>query len=305
MYVMTAYKANTASSDAAGTLGIKRDTANNRFYALYKGADTLLRSDMIDVSKVLSYTATPAASIGLKFKKVFISLNADVNSGAPVAAKDYILHVNIRQAFGKSDTNTYSKFGAVRTTSGMTAAQFWTKMKESLEANFSREATNWFTFTVVEADIQNSTPAGLMIAEAEQPWRRGVLPKENVLFDISSDTILVEGSELQAFTVGAPQDHTISGYTNGHIICDQEFFFMGERGDQYRQFNYPKNIDVKYLASPSESYYAVNIHYYSDDSNEGVQKQEKELYIVGPKTAMNSLISALNTATGKSVATFA
>lgn len=302
MYVMTAYKAAPAATDAAGTLGIKNDTAKKRFYAVYKGADTMLRGDIIEASKVLSYSATPAASIDMKFKKVFVSLNPDVNGGNPVPTQDYILNIDIKQAFGKADTHNYIKFGAVRATTGMTAAQFWDKMKESLEANFKSELTKWFTFTVIAADSSSNTPAGLEIAEVEQPWRRGYMPKENVYFNVVNDLVLLNGIESNAFAIGKPTEFTMTGYKNGHIICDQEFFYMGERGDQYRMGGHPANIDVQYLAVPTESYCAVNIHYYSDDSLEGVQKSEKDLYIVGVKAEINKLITALNTATGKTVA---
>ena len=81
---------------------------------------------------------------------------------------------------------------------------------------------------------------------------------------------------------------------NGHIVVDQEIFYMGERGDQYRQVGWPKNIDTMYLAKADTDYCAIDIHYAFVDSNEGVQKSEKDIYIVGEKATINALVTEIN-----------
>ena len=69
---------------------------------------------------------------------------------------------------------------------------------------------------------------------------------------------------------------------------------MGERGDQYRQVGWPKNIDTMYLAKADTDYCAIDIHYAFVDSNEGVQKSEKDIYIVGEKATINALVTEIN-----------
>lgn len=67
---------------------------------------------------------------------------------------------------------------------------------------------------------------------------------------------------------------------NGYKIAELEWFLMGERGDQYRQLYWPKNIETKYLADASKEYYTLDIHYAYQGSCEDIQKSEKDILIV-------------------------
>ena len=281
MYVATAQSTNVTSASAAGTIAVQSNTAKTEMYFKYVGADkTVMRSDLIKVDSIMYAKATPAADLKLKLKSVKVSL-----AGTLIPGEDYILRINIQQAFGKGDDTTYQKFGAVRATSGMNAEAFWKAMKQSLDRNFSKELTKWFTFTA-ETD-------GLTITEVEQPWVAGKTPKENVYFDVVNCYVKDStGVEVEAYTIAKPT------YTpeakNGHIIVDQEIFYMGERGDQYRDTNGLIKINTQYLADANKDYCAIDIHYAFVDSNEGVQKSEKDIYIVGEQATITALITAIN-----------
>lgn len=280
MYVATAQKASVAKTDAAGTIAVKSNTAKTEMYFNYVGADkTIMRSDLIKVDSIMYAKATKADALKLKLKSVKVSL-----ADALIPGEDYILRINIQQAFGKGDDTTYQKFGAVRATSGMTPQTFWTAMKQSLDRNFSKELTEWFTFEASED--------GLTITEVEQPWVAGKTPKENVHFDVVNCYIMDTGVEVEAFTIAKPT-YTLEA-KNGHIIVDQEIFYMGERGDQYRDTNGLIKINTQYLADANKDYCTIDIHYAFVDSNEGVQKSEKDIYIVGEQATITALITAIN-----------
>lgn len=280
MYVATAQKASVAKTDAAGTIAVKSNTAKTEMYFNYVGADkTVMRSDLIKVDSIMYAKATKADALKLKLKSVKVSLADNLIPG-----EDYILRINIQQAFGKGDDTTYQKFGAVRATSGMTPTTFWTAMKQSLDRNFSKELTEWFTFEAAED--------GLTITEVEQPWVAGKTPKENVHFDVVNCYIMDTGVEVEAFTIAKPT-YTLEA-KNGHIIVDQEIFYMGERGDQYRDTNGLIKINTQYLADANKDYCTIDIHYAFVDSNEGVQKSEKDIYIVGEQATITALITAIN-----------
>ena len=280
MYVATAQKASVAKTDAAGTIAVKSNTAKTEMYFNYVGADkTVMRSDLIKVDSIMYAKATKADALKLKLKSVKVSLADDLIPG-----EDYILRINIQQAFGKGDDTTYQKFGAVRATSSMTPQTFWTAMKQALDRNFSKEVTEWFTFEASED--------GLTITEVEQPWVAGKTPKENVHFDVVNCYIMDTGVEVEAFTIAKPT-YTLEA-KNGHIIVDQEIFYMGERGDQYRDTNGLIKINTQYLANANKDYCTIDIHYAFVDSNEGVQKSEKDIYIVGEQATITALITAIN-----------
>ena len=153
-------------------------------------------------------------------------------------------------------------------------------------------------------DLQAKGFIDRIIEEAEQPWYLGTMPVAYMNFTVQPTTIY-DGTEERIWgTVTKPTP--TKTVKNGKMIADLEYFLMGERGDQYRNINWPNSIPTTYLADPNSEYHIFDVHYAYVGSNEGVQKSEKTISIVcADKTAMNSIITAFNTATGLSVAALA
>lgn len=324
LYVAKALKtSHVLASDAAGSIAVKNDTAKNHLYFEYKGADNLMRSDLIDIKNILYAKATDADDMAHELKSVTVTLATDVNGGAPVAGQDYILRIVFRQYVGMSDEDQYFKYGMVHAYAGMTASDFYKKLALSLAKNFSREVVPLVKFTLtnsedeavpVDATTKESslteTYTALVIDEVEQPWRLGIMEQTPVYFTVQPTTITVNGDERIWGTV---EDTDPAGtIDNGKKIADLEYFCMGERGDIYRGVGFPNNIPTTYLVDPTVKYNVIDIHYAYVGSNESVQKSEKTITLVVPKVGANnqasnalanSIISTINTATGLTIAT--
>lgn len=324
LYVAKALKTpHVLASDAAGSIAVKNDTAKNHLYFEYKGADNLMRSDLIDIKNILYAKATDADAMAHELKSVTVTLDTNVNGGAPVAGQDYILRIVFRQYVGMSDEDQYFKYGMVHAYAGMTASDFYKKLALSLAKNFSREVVPLVKFTLtnsedeavpVDATTKESslteTYTALVIDEVEQPWRLGIMEQTPVYFTVQPTTITVNGDERIWGTV---EDTDPAGtIDNGKKIADLEYFCMGERGDIYRGVGFPNNIPTTYLVDPTVKYNVIDIHYAYVGSNESVQKSEKTITLVVPKVGANnqasnalanSIISAINTATGLTIAT--
>lgn len=324
LYVAKALKISPVlASDAAGTIAVKNDTAKNHLYFEYKGADNLMRSDLIDIKNILYAKATDANDMAHELKLVTVTLATDVNNGAPVAGQDYILRIVFRQYVGMSDEDQYFKYGMVHAYTGMTASDFYKKLALSLAKNFSREVVPLVKFTLtnsknkavpVDATTKESSLTeiytALVIDEVEQPWRLGIMEQTPVYFTVQPTTITVNGDERIWGTV---KDTNSAGIIdNGKKIADLEYFCMGERGDIYRGVGFPNNIPTTYLVDPTVKYNVIDIHYAYVGSNESVQKSEKTITLVVPKVEANNqasnylannIISAINTATGLTIAT--
>ena len=337
LYVATALKnLPILASDAAGSIAIKNDTAKNHLYFEYKGADNLMRSDLIDIKNILYAKATGANDMVHKLKSVTVALDSNVNNGAPVAGQDYILRIAFRQYVGMSDEDQYYKYGMVHAYTGMTASDFYKKLALSLAKNFSREvvplikievhsktaegkggfdsngymvvtpttkdngksdATNPYHVTgAIVTDIDN-----IRITEVEQPWRLGVMAQTPVYFTVQSVPVTVNGDERHWATLTKGTSGSIG---NGKKIADLEYFCMGERGDIYRGVGFPHNIPTTYLVDPTKTYYTFDIHYAYVGNNESVQKSEKDITIVcSDKEEFNNIVTAFSTATGLTIAT--
>lgn len=314
LYVATAFKTpRVLASDAAGSIAVKNDTAKSHLYFEYKGADNLMRSDLIDTKNILYAKATDATAMAHDLKSVTIALDSNVNGGAPVAGQDYILRIAFKQYVGMSDEDQYFKYGMVHAYVGMDASEFYKVLAISLAKNFSREvvplikieiktasATTEVTPTTKAADL-TGTYTGVVITEVEQPWRLGVMAQTPVYFTVQSVPVTVNGDERYWATL---TESTSGSISNGKTIADLEYFCMGERGDMYRQVGWPNNIPTTYLVDPAKAYCVFDIHYAYVGSNESVQKSEKTITIVcADKAELNKVIEAFNTATGLSVAT--
>lgn len=324
LYVAKALKTpHVLASNAAGSIAVKNDTAKNHLYFEYKGADNLMRSDLIDIKNILYAKATDADAMAHELKSVTVTLDTNVNGGAPVAGQDYILRIVFKQYVGMSDEDQYFKYGMVHAYAGMTASDFYKKLALSLVKNFSREVTPLVKFTLTNSDDEavpvdattkesslTETYTALVIDEVEQPWRLGIMEQTPVYFTVQPTTITVNGDERIWGTV---EDTDPAGtIDNGKKIADLEYFCMGERGDIYRGVGFPNNIPTTYLVDPTVKYNVIDIHYAYVGSNESVQKSEKTITLAVPKVGANnqasnalanSIISAINTATGLTIAT--
>lgn len=295
LYVVKGTQASVGTADTAGKLAVKADSAKSHLYFEYKSPGGLVRSDLIDIKNIIAAKATDATSLRRELGQVKVTLDTAVNGGLPVPGQDYLLRVAIRQFAGMSDEDQYFKHGLVRATTGMTAEQFYTKLKESLIMNFSREASKLFEFT--------SDATGVLITEVPQEWKRGVLAQVPVYFDVHPTTILVGGVDEIWGT--ATRTHSGVYVGNGKNIADLEYFCMGERGDHYRNINWPYVIETTYLVDPETEYSVLDIHYAYVGSNEGVQKSERDITLVGSKADINTVIGAINSEAGTSIATLA
>jgi hypothetical protein len=346
LYVAKALKTpDVLASDAAGSIAVKNDTAKNHLYFEYKGADNLMRSDLIDIKNILYAKATDADAMAHELKSVTVTLDTNVNGGTPVAGQDYILRIAFRQYVGMSDEDQYFKYGMVHAYAGMDADEFYKVLALSITKNFSREVVPLIKIEVhskatkskggfdsngymvvtpttkdngksdttnpyYATDILVTDIDSIRITEVEQPWRLGVMAQTPVYFTVQPTTVLVSGDERIWGTVTDNED--AGTIDNGKKIADLEYFCMGERGDIYRGVGFPNNIPTTYLVDPTVKYNVIDIHYAYVGSNESVQKSEKTITLVVPKVGANTqtsnklandIISAINAATGLTIAT--
>ena len=269
-----------AESDSVVNVGdilVKTTDDGKNMYFSYMGEGGLIRSDLIPVENIIAYSYKTATELKTPRKKATVVLNNKISAN-PVAGQDYILR--IKYSIGSID-NQYIKYGAVRGFVGMTPDEFYTKMVESLNNNFKREAEPAFTF--------EKTASGIEITEVEPKWVLGTYPQRPIDFEISVDTIVADGAEGPWGKVTIANSD--KSYPNSKKIADFEWFCMGERGDQYRNYGWPNVIPTKYMVDPTNTagYSVMNIHYSYVGSNESVQKSEKDIFLVGLESALSEL----------------
>jgi hypothetical protein len=315
LYVAKSYSETITEESAVGAIGgvkVIDDTLGKQFMFLYKGADTVLRSDLIQLKNLDCVKAIKAADMVTPMKKVKIALDATVNEGDVASGQDYVLSIVFRNFFSSGDASQYFKDAVVHGTANMTATQFYAAMVTSLNAAFSREigatktSNPYVKFT--------SDANGIYIEEKPQEWALGTKKARRVMFDVFCSTIYSDGDD---FIWGTVTDQTpakasatvgTNAVGNGQQIADLEWFCMGERGDQYRMKGWPNVIPTTYLVDPTQQYHVLELHFAFTDSGVNSYRTEKEITVVAPatadgKTALNNFIGAINTATGLEIDT--
>lgn len=158
--------------------------------------------------------------------------------------------------------------------------------------------------------LTGGTTTGIIFEEYPQIWKLGTFEQVPVNFTLQPTTIVASGDERIWGTITAQS--ATSYIKNGKNIADLEYFLMGERGDQYRYIGFPNIIKTTYLVDSDKAYNLIDITYFYEGTNESVQKAQKTITLAVPKVGdtnsvsnvlANSIVTAINTATGLSIAT--
>lgn len=164
------------------------------------------------------------------------------------------------------------------------------------------------------------TATAITLTEKPQPWKLGMkeaMPLQYNLSFTSSDVYSITNGINKFIQIpwvtGSTQvtEKSILPYTgNGQLVADMEYFFMGERGDDYRMMGFPNVVDTKYLVDPTKEYNIVDFDFKYVGT--GVDNFESVKHItlafeeaLGTFTVTNVFINDLESMTGLTLADLA
>ena len=310
-YVATSKAATITNNSAAGAIKVRSSAEDLWFeYASPNGEHGgvgVVRSDLINKQKIDYVTASPA--MVRKLQRAIVALDSNV-SATPIAGQDYILRFTFfGLGLGGFENQYIKEGGAYRVKTGNTAANVYEALADLIKVNFSREAHPYVKVTTDTYDpYTDSTKPGtstkLIITEVPQPWVLGKRQADQVPFVVHTVPITVDGSQVPWGTItDTTSTNTVNQVTNGKMTADMEWFYIGERADQFRGVGYPDNFETKYLANPSKAYDFIDIQFYYSGDAEDVQHSKKMLTLaiptdatVGSDTLTETLIADLTTA---------
>lgn len=322
---------STTLGTNVGSVGVGTTPDGKNLYFKHLGAGGVTRSDLIEINSIMDVKGTPAAKMARKLQAVKVTLNSEaLASSKPIAGEDFVLRIKFQNPVGMSPDNQYWKYGAVHATSNTTASNFYLKLASSIAKNMSREAvqlvkvyvtysTSSKTEITAASDVSNTTTfnqtyTGVLIEEVEQDWILGVKQQKPVLFTVEptyinngtddvvwGDVIYSDGRkvtggvdpETSIDTTNAPA--AAGTVVNSKLMADYEYFYMGERGDQYRMVNWPDYIPTTYLVDSTwqYGYDTVAIHFAYTGANHAIQKSEKDITFIVPRASTDSTASAV------------
>lgn len=275
----TLFGGKDSTSGAAG---------DKEIYFIYKGdTETPLKSDRIQVKNINYVKYKKASDMRVPLRKVKVTLAA-----TPIAGQDYVLRIVFRQFYGMSDQDQYVKDAVVRATSAMVSdsKNFYKAMVKALNMAFSREvgATNTSNPYLEFSAGTSGSEDGIYIQEKEQEWSRGTQSAERVYFDVFPTTVF-DGTDdviwaAENASTGYYYTEVSSGayIKNGKTLADMEYFYLGERGDQYRLKGWPNYIETKYQVDSTKEYDVLEIHFGFTDTGVNSYRTEKDITIIAP-----------------------
>ena len=311
-----------------GSVGMGTTADGKSIYFKHLGAGGVTRSDLIEIANIINIKATPASAMARNLLAAKVTLNTEaLDNSKPIAGQDFVLRIKFQNPIGMSPDNQYWKYGVVHATSTMTASQFYLKLASSIAKNMSRDAVQlikvYVTYSNSETEITpdsdvsdtstfSQTYTGILIKEVEQDWILGIKQQKPVLFTVEP-TIINNGTDEvvwgdvvysdkrkvtggvtpEASIVTSGQPAVAGTVVNNKLMADYEYFYMGERGDQYRMVGWPDYVPTTYIVDPTwqYGYDTVAIHYAYVGANHSVQKSEKDITFIVPRASTDSTAS--------------
>jgi hypothetical protein len=301
------YVVNSIIGTEAGSLTeINEDTDKNIFFKFINAEGEPIRSDLI--SNIISAKATKASAMARNLNAVKI-----VTNGTPEVGKAYTIVITYRQWVAASDEVFYHELASVKATTTV-ASDLYKALALQLAKNTAKQglveiglydgSTTTKVTTSTGAATLTGTYTELYIIEKEQKWVLGTTPQTQVFID--KDAIKCEWGTVTPITLSG-SNATIK---NGKEMADLEYFCLGERGDIYRNINWPYVTPTKGLVDYTKEYDVIDIHYSYIGGNEGAQKSEKTITLAvlndgtgkySETTLVNQVITAINMIAGSSI----
>lgn len=262
------------------------------------------KTDVVEADKILYATIKK----GVDERRLLKSFVVSTPTGL-IPGQDYVVKVAFNNYQGMGDTDMTVKVGAAHAKSSTAVNELmgeiaWTLVKNLkselaplVKVSAAKTGTEITPTTTLEKAKEMDYTSGIRIEEvAQNDWVLGITPDEAVNFNVYIAPIEdEEGEEITDWATITSQSDTSKYVNNGRKMADLEYFAMGERGDQYRMAGWPNVIKTNYLIDPAEEYDSITIHYAFVDSNEGAQKSERDLMIVGKLSELSSVTTLLET----------
>lgn len=296
-YVASGFKSGEEVISQKGDIKVCQDK-DGKIYLEYYGAGGPVRSDLMDPKNGISLTFKEGAKQSLKTKKATVTLPTGIT---PTIGQDYVIRIKVNGYYAPANEPSLFQFGVVHVTNKTKDAKvFYEAMANSLNANVNKGENKLFNIT--------SSASGLVIEEANRSntYKRGKVSIKPLNFEVYCGEVnaLVDSANgiYETMTWGdvAWSDGSVS-YDNSYALADMEHFYMGERGDVYRDNVARIGLDTEYMITPGTALDTLDIHFAFTDTGTESYRSEKDIIIVGTKATnvKTAIEGLLNPAAGE------
>jgi len=283
LYVVKDFLAS-GTPDAAGELAMGTAATGEIFFKYFNGDGLDTRTDLIRPASIISLKKTKAADMDIKLKKHTIAVDTSAVTLSNCVGKAFNLVITFHEvgSYDWADTETITVSVVGNATNTANATAFHKALAEAIAAALPEKKYPLLKVfsngtEVKKGDSATGAAGGVVLVEAAQGYRRGLLSKEaypfTVAFSLRDSNVdyIVWGTDTIA-------DSDISDNTvipSVYALADLESFTMGERGDAYRGYFYPMNYEPTPLIDLSKSYDVVSVEFAWQGNAENIQKSPR------------------------------
>ena len=270
LYVANGFNAGATSANL-GFFKTAVKTVDNELYLTYinaLGKET--KTDSIPIANIRSVTSKAYAPKCLRKDAITFD--------APIAGQTYTIRFLIRQwGSGSAEDQYFKHVGSYKAKTGDDAEDIVDAMIVNATKNFAREPLALFTFTKEGAGATTK----LIVTEVQTPFVVGKSQGRGLNYEIQFVKINNAGDEDVEWGTVTNIFKQYEGLGTNQLAKDMEYFYLGNRGDIYRNVGYPYTFDTTYLADASANYSTIDIAYFkTEPHNGGAVKSECVLSIL-------------------------
>lgn len=274
-YVIDSKATSFDASTPVGA-GLFKSTQDGEVFLTYKSpnSEVAVRSDLIGVNTVTYAKSSLATKRPLGLYEVKMA-------GAVIPGQEYVLRI-VFDLVGSYDHKVY-EVTSHKAKTGDTAET----VLEALVDNFNLRFKGLFKDVLKIAMKGTDT---ITFEEIAPQWVLGKKQARPLLFKVQSGVVTDANGidEVWAEIKDVTATNT-NKLTNGYTVADMEWFYYGERADQYRMMGYPNNFDNKYIVDVTKEYDFIDIEYFYAGDAEDVTKSKKSITLAIAKDSTYAL----------------
>ena len=309
-YVALDLKSTAAGVSAVGDLAMLTNESGD-LYFVYKNGDGLVtRSDLIPAGNIEYCNVAANADLATPLMAHTIVVN-ESNPATAYAGKTLNLTISIRQLIDYDENTAISIPVSVPITASMTTkAAFHKALAMAIAKAAPKRAYPFFKVFSNGSEVTRDTAEGsvtgaadgVVLVQAAQKYRRGLMSNEpvdfTVSFDIAGTNDVVDEWGTDTVAKSAISNNTV--IPASYKLADLEYFSYGERGDYYRGSMWPNNYEPTYMINPAScSYDVLTIQYFWQGHAENIQKSPRTIQIAGASADVAELKALVDAAMGK------
>ena len=273
--------------------------ATGEMFFKYKNSEGYVtRSDSFDPKKIVSLKKTPYTELATPLRAHLVAVDTSAVTLANLVGKVVNCSITIHQIVDYDDSSSFTFVASVvgDATNTVSAAAFHKALAMAIAKAMPKYDKQYPVIKVYSSGVEvtastdasdvTGASAGVVLVEAPQKFVLGKLTGEPATISVAFNYDgIVWGSDTISTVAEVNTTYTYSispvSIPGSYKLAELERFAAGEKGDYFREWNYPNNYQfVPAITDYTKNYDVLSIEYYWQGAAENIVKSPRLIQIV-------------------------